>query len=115
MEVILPRDITADRQSKVLTITWQDGHVSRYAFGLLRAACPCAGCRGGHEKMSAEPDEAVFSMEWPTGAEAHMQGIEGVGSYAIMLEWEDGHRSGIYTWHYLRALCPCDEDRKKAK
>ena len=29
------------------------------------------------------------------------------------LVWEDGHDYGIYNWHYLRALCPCEADRAK--
>ena len=31
-------------------------------------------------------------------------GIEAVGNYAINIEWEDGHKYGIYNWHYLVAL-----------
>ena len=39
--------------------------------------------------------------------------IVAVGSYALTIVWEDGHDYGIFNWHYLRALCPCEEDRKK--
>jgi len=39
--------------------------------------------------------------------------IEAVGAYAISVEWEDGHHYGIYNWHYLRALCPCEACRQK--
>jgi DUF971 family protein len=35
------------------------------------------------------------------------------GSYALTIVWEDGHDYGIFNWHYLRALCPCEEDRKR--
>jgi DUF971 family protein len=108
-----PTSITADRKQAQLTVIWTDGHTSIYPFGLLRAACPCAGCRGGHEHMSAEPDPAVFDMEYPDSAETHMRSIEGVGSYAITIDWEDGHHYGIYNWHYLRALCPCSECRRE--
>jgi DUF971 family protein len=30
-----------------------------------------------------------------------------VGSYAIRIDWSDGHDTGIYTFEYLRAICPC--------
>jgi len=30
----------------------------------------------------------------------------------LTIVWEDGHDYGIYNWHYLRALCPCNECRK---
>jgi DUF971 family protein len=31
-------------------------------------------------------------------------GIEPQGNYAIKLEFDDGHDSGIYSWDYLYAL-----------
>ena len=106
-----PTDITADRNQSALTITWNDGHLSVYPFGLVRVACPCAECRGGHEKMGGVPDEDVFNKVYPDGESAQMRNLEAVGSYAITIEWEDGHNTGIYSWSYLRALCPCSECR----
>jgi len=32
-----------------------------------------------------------------------------VGSYAIRITWTDGHDTGIYTYEWLRAHCPCDQ------
>jgi DUF971 family protein len=29
-----------------------------------------------------------------------------VGNYALQFFWDDGHHTGIYTWEYLRQLCP---------
>ena len=106
-----PTGITANRPSREMTITWDDGHTSVYPFGLLRAACPCASCRGGHEKMSAEPDEEVFSAQLPDSPQTRINQVEAVGSYAITITWEDGHYFGIYNWYYLRKLCPCEECR----
>jgi DUF971 family protein len=111
MENIRPTNITADRGKGELTIEWNDGHTSTYTFSLVRHACPCAECRGGHEKMSSEPDPAVFDLEEEDSPATRLRNLEAVGSYAMTPEWEDGHRYGIYTWHYLRALCPCEECR----
>lgn len=110
-----PTGITADRQAREMTVTWNDGHTSVYPFGLLRAACPCASCRGGHEHMKAEPDEAVFSANLEESDHTRMTRVEGVGSYAITISWEDGHSFGIYNWYYLRKLCPCAECRMSAR
>lgn len=107
--VLNPDKISANRTSGILTINWNDGHVSDYPFGLLRAACPCASCRGGHENMSSEPDPEVFFQIMPDSEATHLKSLEGVGSYAISFEWEDGHHFGIYNWAYLRKLCPCAE------
>ncbi len=110
---ITPTGITANRQSREMTITWSDGHTSVYPFVLLRAACPCASCRGGHEYMSPEPDEEVFSTRLPDSPQTRINQVEAVGAYAITIAWEDGHHFGIYNWHYLRELCPCPECRAR--
>lgn len=104
----VPSGIKADRTARVLTIEWADGHTSRYPFGLVRAACPCATCRGGHENMRSEPDPEVYSMVIADSPRTQLRKIEPVGSYALTIEWEDGHHFGIFNWHYLRALCPCE-------
>ena len=112
MNNLVPTGIIADRQAHTLSITWNDGHISAYTFSLLRHACPCAECRGGHDQMSAEPPEAVFDMPEEDNPSMRMVKIEPVGAYAITIEWEDGHHFGIYNWHYLRALCPCPACRE---
>ena len=108
-----PTGITADKGARAFTITWADGHTSVYPFGLLRAACPCAACRGGHAHMGAEPDPRVFGLEPPEAPENRLVNVVAVGSYALSITWEDGHDYGIYNWHYLRALCPCVECRPR--
>jgi DUF971 family protein len=114
MANLIPTGITANRQTGELIIGWSDGHTSTYPLGLVRAACPCASCRGGHENMHAEPDEAVFQTQLPDSPATRIRKVEAVGSYAISIEWEDGHHYGIYNWHFLRALCPCSQCRPSA-
>lgn len=29
-----------------------------------------------------------------------------VGNYALQMTWKDGHKYGIYSWEFLRGLCP---------
>ncbi len=113
MSSIRPTSITANRQTGELSIQWTDGHQSVYSFSLLRFACPCAECRGGHEKMGGDPDPAVFLRPIEDTPATRIKNLEAVGSYAITIEWEDGHHYGIYNWNFLRALCPCLECRQK--
>lgn len=108
-----PTGITANKKTRELTITWNDNHTSVYPFGLLRAACPCASCRGGHENMKSEPDADVFNTILEDSPSTRIANVVAVGSYALTIVWEDGHDYGIFNWHYLRALCPCEEDRAK--
>lgn len=102
-----PANITADRQTATFTIVWSDQHESKYPFAILRAACPCAECRGGHANMSANPDPRVFEAPLEDIPATRIRSVEAVGGYALTIEWEDGHHYGIYNWDYLRALCPC--------
>jgi hypothetical protein len=32
-----------------------------------------------------------------------------VGKYALKFSWNDNHDLGIYSWFYLREVCPCAE------
>lgn len=101
-----PISINANRANKELTILWDDDRTCTYTFSLLRAGCPCAECRGGHDKMGDTPDPAAFSTNLPNSPATRLKNIVPVGSYAITPVWEDGHEAGIYRWEYLRALCP---------
>lgn len=107
-----PISITAVREKKQLSVLWEDGHASQYSFSLLRAGCPCAECRGGHDRMGDTPDPDVFSAQLPDGPATRLKTLLPVGAYGITPVWEDGHDAGIYRWEYLRALCPCGSCRK---
>ncbi len=43
-----------------------------------------------------------------------MMNIEQVGEYAIRIDWNDGHSTGIYSYDHLRNICPCAECRGKS-
>jgi len=79
-----------------VAIRWSDGHEAVYPALYLRRACCCAVCLDG--EVAAAPD-------------VHRLTIEAVGSYAIHFEWSDGHGAGVYSYEYLRGLCPCRECR----
>jgi DUF971 family protein len=57
--------------------------------------------------MQSTPPSEVFEMEMEDSIRTRLNSIEAVGTYALNPHWEDGHQFGIYTWEYLRALCPC--------
>lgn len=109
MNGVRPVNITANKIVRIVTVQWSDAHRSDYPFALLRNACPCAECRGGHENMGDLPDPAIFILPDEVSPATRLEQVEAVGSYAITLAWEDGHHYGIYSWDYLRAICPCAE------
>jgi DUF971 family protein len=100
-----PRDIAVDRANHELRIEWDDRHTSTYQFDILREACPCATCRGGHEFMGPEHDPDLIQLTPVRRYEVVSAQL--VGSYALQIGWSDQHSAGIYTWDYLRRICPC--------
>lgn len=91
-------------------ITWSDGHTSRYDFPYLRDHCPCALCndeRAKKEKMadSMATPVAVLPMFKPR---VKVKSATAVGNYAVQIEFNDGHASGIFSFDHLREICPCD-------
>ena len=111
---VRPASITASRSRRELTIVWDDEHRSVYPLRGLRAACPCAECRGGHENMGVLPLPEDLSRPLAPGQSDELDSIDAVGNYALTPHWKDGHAYGIYTWDYLRRLCPCGEDHSRA-
>jgi len=81
-----------DVSPKEITITWDDGRVSRYDASEVRLACPCAECRGRRERGMAVAEPGATT----TGAEL-------VGNWGMSITFSDGHGTGIYTWDLLRA------------
>ena len=101
---IKPTGVKADRTERILTITWEDGRISRYPFAGLRAACPCVECKGGHDNMGGPADPALVRDAPDNGIT--INNLQAVGAYALQFFWSDGHDSGIYTWDYLRQSDP---------
>ena len=93
-------------------IEWADGHVSHYTFVFLRDACPCAMCNEEREKSGRKPGAppklapGALPMFKPA---AKPISAEGIGKYAIKFKWNDDHDLGLYSWKYLREVCPCAE------
>ena len=114
MDTLKPVGITADRQKRIMTVNWNDGHMSEIPFTLLRNACPCAECRGGHENMGADPEPELFQVTEEDTPATRLENVEAVGTYGITPVWEDGHHYGIYSWNFLRKLCPCPDCREEA-
>jgi DUF971 family protein len=89
-------------------IAWADGHASRYDFPYLRDNCPCAVCNDEHEKKEQEKGKGLPAL--PMFKErVKARGAKPVGNYAIQIEFSDNHATGIYSFEYLRSICPCAE------
>ena len=85
-----------------LAIAWSDGRESYVPLEPLRRACPCATCGG-------EPDvtgQVVRPEVTYTPESFDLIGWDIVGGYGHQPRWADGHKTGIFTYAYLRTLEP---------
>ena len=96
-----PIEINHIREKGVVRVTWDDGHLGDYPRDYLRGYCPCAMCQGHGAKIKF--------VEVP---DAKLAEISAVGNYALQFSWSDGHNTGIYTFDYLKSLCPCPECKR---
>ncbi len=85
------------RDARTLQLGWGDGRTDDIDVRDLRLACPCARCV---EEMSG--DALLDPATVP--ADVHPRKITSVGTYAMIIDWSDGHGTGIYTFTYLRRL-----------
>lgn len=86
-----------------IAISWTDSHESNFTLKSLRDFCPCAGCQGEDNLLYHHP---------PIPRQNHPEmynlvNLQPVGSYAVQIQWGDGHNAGIYTWEYLQKNCSC--------
>ena len=99
-----PTDIALNKSTHELHIEWGEEGTSVYPLDSLREACPCAVCRGGHDKMGPEHDPDFIAL---TPVRTYkVQSMSLVGNYALNIVWQDNHNAGIYTWDYLYRLNP---------
>jgi len=93
-------------------ITWSDGHSSHYDFAYLRDECPCALCNDERQKKreakfqpGATPlSSPLLQMYKPKLA---AKSAHAVGNYALQIDFNDGHTAGIFSFDYMRTICPC--------
>jgi DUF971 family protein len=90
-----PTDITLRTVSRILEVRFDDGAHFELPFEYLRVFSPSAEVRGhgGGEGVLQTGKEDVG-----------IAGIEPVGNYALRLNFDDGHNTGLYSWRLLYEL-----------
>ena len=90
-----PTEITLHQKSHELEIAFDDGARYHFPYEFLRVHSPSAEVRGhgpGQEVLQVGKQHVGVNDVTP------------VGSYAMKIEFDDGHDSGLYTWEYLNNL-----------
>ena len=90
-----PTDLILHRASHLLEVAFDDGSRYRLPCEYLRVESPSAEVQGH------SPDQRV----WVAGKrDINISAVEPVGNYAVVLRFNDGHETGIYTWSFLKEL-----------
>lgn len=86
---MIPSKITLHQLKRELEIQYADGQSHRLSCFLLRQKSPSAENR-----------------EQPKSISEHVNivAIQPVGQYAIKIQFDDGHSSGLYSWQLLHDL-----------
>jgi DUF971 family protein len=87
-----PNEIKLHQQSRLMEVSFVDGKGFKFSYEFLRVHSPSA------EVSGHSPGQEVLQ----TGKQdININHIEPVGSYAIRLDFSDGHNSGLYSWDLL--------------
>ena len=85
------------KDDRTLAITWTDNKTQNFDVVALRRKCPCASCIDEWtHKQILKPDSVPDTVR-PVK-------IDSVGSYALQIAFNDGHKTGIYTFQMLRDI-----------
>ena len=83
-----------------VAIVWDDGAESYFSPEKLRAASPSAETQGERDILGNQYGGGG-GRKFPG---VQVQGWAQVGNYAIRFDFSDGHRTGLYSYDYLRNL-----------
>ena len=96
-----PVEIRLKREEKVLEIDFDDGISFRLPAELLRVESPSADVQGHNPSQ-----KTIVHGRRHVG----IMSIEPVGTYAIRIQFDDMHNTGLFTWDWLYRL-GADRDR----
>ena len=92
---MVPTEIKLHRKSAKLELTYSERESVVLSAEFLRVHSPSAEVRGhGRGQGVLQTGKRYVTINR----------IEAVGNYAIKLNFDDGHDSGIYSWDYLVEL-----------
>lgn len=90
-----PSRIELSSASRILSVSFESGETFEMSCEYLRVFSPSAEVQGHG------PGQGVLQVGKEDVA---ITAIEPVGNYAVKLIYDDGHKSGIYSWDYLYEL-----------
>ena len=90
-----PTSITLHKASHALEVEFDTGEVFRLPAEYLRVNSPSAEVQGH------DPGQKVLVSG---KRDVNIAAIEPIGHYAVLLRFDDGHDTGIFSWSTLHEL-----------
>ncbi len=90
-----PTQLTLHQASHVLEVAFDDGSAYRLPCEYLRVESPSAEVQGHG------PGQKVLVAG---KRDVNIRAIEPMGHYGVLLRFDDGHDTGIFSWPLLRTL-----------
>ncbi|MEO0414118.1 MAG: DUF971 domain-containing protein [Verrucomicrobiota bacterium] len=84
-----------------VAIRWADGAESYYEMAKLRALSPSAETQGERDLLGNDITSNQLDKDF---SGVSVTGWVPVGGYGIQFSFSDGHKTGIYTFEYLREI-----------
>lgn len=93
---MIPKQLKLNRSEGSLTLAYPDGRTFTLSGEYLRVHSPSAEVRGHG------PGQEVLQYGKKN---VKVRELEKAGNYAVRIQFDDGHDTGIYSWTYLHDLC----------
>jgi DUF971 family protein len=90
-----PTHITLHRASHVLEVGFDSGETFRLPAEYLRVHSPSAEVQGHG------PGQRILVAG---KANVNIEAVEPIGNYAVLLRFDDGHATGLFSWDILHEL-----------
>jgi len=91
-----PTNVKFHQGAGSLELVYGDGNSFTLSGEFLRVHSPSAEVRGHG------PGEEVLQHG---KKDVKIASLEAAGHYALLIHFDDGHNTGIYSWSYLKELC----------
>tara|TARA_R110002124_G_scaffold80862_3_gene213828 strand:+ start:3178 stop:3543 length:366 start_codon:yes stop_codon:yes gene_type:complete len=94
-EASWPEELRVSPDKKTLTIKFDDGSSAEFTAEFLRVHSPSAEVQGHsrEQKQTVSGKQSVAIMK-----------IEQVGNYAVRINFDDMHNTGIFSWSYFHEM-----------
>jgi DUF971 family protein len=93
--VPIPTEIRLDRAARRLHVSFDNGEAFALPLEYLRVESPSAEVQG-----HGPGQKTIVAGKRDVG----VRQVEPVGNYAVLLVFDDGHDTGIFSWDYLYEL-----------